>query len=402
MVELIDGAEGAGVPVTGGDWRVVGGRQCAWFGASSHAHAASLAGSIADLLPAGSPLPDLDVRGDGVRVRVPAGAPAPAISDRARALGLVPDPAVLQEMRLRVDSPSPAAVTSFWQQALDYVGTDPLGDRWRRCPVIRFERSDEDRPLRNRFHVDLGHPGPTADTVAALRAAGGRVAVASEWYSTVADHDGNEVDIVPGGALGEESTSDWRVQFGAMACYPGATPRQAAEVAAEAGRLADRAGIPLMIDLRPEGVAFDSGKDQWEVVDGFVDLAAAVQVAARAAGLTADPGALRFVQVMIDAVDVPAVRDFWCTVLGYVPAPDTRFTDLYDPRQLNPVLLFQPMEAEDTDRRRQRSRVHIELLVPADQLRGRVDAAVAAGGRLLDDGRLADPEGNEVTLHPGS
>lgn len=389
--------------MTGGDWRVVGSGQCAWFAAPSHAHAAALAGLIVDLLPDGSPLPDLDVRRDGVRVVVPdqgVGALLPAISDRARTLGLVADPGVLQELRLRVDSPAPAAVTSFWRQALDYVGTGPMGDRWRRCPVIRFEQSEEERPLRNRFHVDAGHPGPTGDTVAALRAAGGRVAFASEWYSTVADHDGNEVDIVPGGPLGEESTSDWRVQFGAMACYPAAT-RPAAEVAAEAARLADRAGIPLMIDLRSEGVVFDSGKDQWEI-DGFLDLAAAVQDAARAAGLTADPGALRFVQVMIDAVDVRAVRDFWRTLLGYVPAPDARITDLCDPRQLNPVVLFQPMDAEDMDRRRQRSRIHIELLVPSDQLRARVDAAVAAGGRLLEDGRLADPEGNEVTLQPGT
>jgi hypothetical protein len=170
-----------------------------------------------------------------------------------------------------------------------------------------------------------------------------------------------------------------------------------------AARLADDAGIPLMIDLRPEAVVFDSGKDQWEVA-GFTDLAAAVQAAARAAGLRADNGRVRFVQAGIDAVDIPSVREFWRAVLGYVPAPESRITDLYDPRQLNPVVFFQPMDATEIERRRQRNRIHVELLMPSDQLRTRVDAAVAAGGRLLgeerraDRYRLADPEGNEVVL----
>jgi hypothetical protein len=87
-----------------------------------------------------------------------------------------------------------------------------------------------------------------------------------------------------------------------------------------------------------------------------------------------------------------------------VHAPDSRFTDLYDPRQLNPVVFFQPMDATEIERRRQRNRIHVELLMPSDQLRPRVDAAVAAGGRTLQDERsphryrLADPEGNEVVL----
>lgn len=159
-----------------------------------------------------------------------------------------------------------------------------------------------------------------------------------------------------------------------------------------------------MIDLRPETVVFDSGKDQWEEVAGFVDLASAVQGAARAVGLTADNSRVRFFQAGIDAVDIPSVREFWRAVLGYVHAPNSQYTDLYDPRQLNPVVFFQPMDASEIERRRQRNRIHVELLMPSDQLRTRADAAGAAGGRILEDERspdryrLADPEGNEVVL----
>ena len=188
-----------------------------------------------------------------------------------------------------------------------------------------------------------------------------------------------------------------------MACYPGVSPGQAAELAAAAARLADDAGIALMIDLRPEGVVFDSGEDQWEAA-GFLDLAGAVQGAARDAGLVADNSRVRFVQAGIDAVDIPSVREFWRAVLGYVPAPEPRITDLYAPRQLNPVVFFQPLDATDVERRRQRNRIQVELLMPSDQLRMRVDAAVAAGGRMVEEERspdrhrLADPEGNEVVL----
>ena len=407
------------------DWRVVGFGNYAWFRASSHVHAASLAGLIVDLLPDDFPLPDMDVRADGVRVGVSApneragdteraGVLMQAISDAAGTLGLACDPSVLQEMRLQVDSAAPASVKSFWRTALDYreVDADTLADPLRRRPAIRFEQSNQTRPLRNRIHVDAGYSGPISDSVQALKAGGGRDTFTCEWYATLADLDGNEVDLVPGGALGEGSTTDWSVLFGAMACYPGVAPRQAAELAAAAARLADDAGIPLMIDLRPEAVVFDSGKDQWEEVAGFVDLASAVQAAARAAGHTADNSRVRFVQAGIDAVDIPSVREFWRTVLGYVHAPNSGYTDLYDPRQVNPVVFFQPMEATEVERRRQRNRIHVELLMPFDQLQTRADAAVAAGGRILEEERspdrirLADPEGNEVVLreraHPGA
>lgn len=357
---------------------MIGRRGRAWFAAGSHGQAAALAAAVAD---AGPPVPDLRVRQDGVLV---TGATR-AVADLARGSGLVAAPEGPAEVRVRVESLDPAAVEPFWRTAL---GDDP----WRRLPAFRFDRSPEARPLRNRPHVDVGLPGPVRAAVAALRDTGGRVTRTSEWYSTVADADGNEVDVVPGAPL--EGAEDWRAMFGAMVCYPGAS----AAFAAAAAKLADGAGIPLMIDVRPEGVVLDSGKDQWERVPGFTALAAAVQAEARAAGLSADPGGLRFVQVGIDAVDVPAVREFWRATLGYVPSSDPRLTDLHDPRELGPVVFIQPMDAADTDRRRQRNRLHLELLLPADQVAARVETALAAGGRLLGDGHLADPEGNELFL----
>ena len=64
-------------------------------------------------------------------------------------------------------------------------------------------------------------------------------------------------------------------------------------------------------------------------------------------------------------------------------------------------MIFQPIEPDDPARRAQPSRIVVELCLPADQVRTRVDAAVAAGGRVVGDqvgGRctVLDPEGNAL------
>ena len=225
----------------------------------------------------------------------------------------------------------------------------------------------------------------------------------------LADADGNEVDVVPGDRLSEgPETADWHVLFSAMTFYPVDSPGRAGELASAVAGLADDAGVPLMVDLRPDGVTIDGGKDQWDDGDGsatnrFLDLAGRVQTTARDLGLSADLTRPRFVQMGIDAIDVPAVRAFWASVLGYQFDPRTFVTDIYDPRRLNPVLFFQQMDASDTDRRQHRNRIHVELFVPYDQAQARIDAAVAAGGRIVtenasDRHALVDPEGNEVDI----
>jgi hypothetical protein len=179
----------------------------------------------------------------------------------------------------------------------------------------------------------------------------------------------------------------------------------AAELAVVVASLADESGIPLLVDLRPDGVTIDSGKDLWEE-DGFVALARAVQAAARGMGLTADPTRLRFVQIGIAAVDIPAVRDFWRAVLRYEDDPRAEFgvTDIYDPRRLNLTVFFQQMEASDEARRRQRNRIHVDAYVPDDQAQAHIDAGLDAGGRIVYDDdapewwTLADPEGNEIDI----
>ena len=91
------------------------------------------------------------------------------------------------------------------------------------------------------------------------------------------------------------------------------------------------------------------------------------------------------------------MRPFWSAVLGYEELGDE---DLIDPRGRGPSIWFQDMDVP----RPQRNRVHIDVFVPHDAAEARVAAALAAGGRLVDDSQapdhwlLADAEGNEVDV----
>lgn len=225
------------------------------------------------------------------------------------------------------------------------------------------------------------------------------------------DPDGNEVDLVPGEALGTgDDTADWSAVFSAMASYHVATPEQQARVASAVAEVAAYAGFPLLIDLRPGVVILDSGKDQWEPTThgldlDFIELAARLQSEARALGASADPGLARFVQLFIDAADVASVRSFWLGALGYVEDPRPEVTDIIDPRRCNPVLVFQELDRSETERRRQRNRIRLVLTLPADVATGRMASIGTLGGRIVDDsaGRwlAADPEGNELLVVAG-
>ena len=68
--------------------------------------------------------------------------------------------------------------------------------------------------------------------------------------------------------------------------------------------------------------------------------------------------------------------------------------------------VFQEIDLSETERRRQRNRIHVELAVASDLAQSRLAAVVAAGGRLLDGSddrwRVADPEGNEMVIVSGA
>jgi 4a-hydroxytetrahydrobiopterin dehydratase len=139
-----------------------------------------------------------------------------------------------------------------------------------------------------------------------------------------------------------------------------------------------------------------------------VRLAREVSEALTAHGFTTTPGradrpcGLQGLEIAIDAIDIPKVRPFWKAVTGYVDehGPSDLTAGLIDPVGRGPAMWFQQMD----EPRRQRNRIHLDVDVPHDMARSRLQAALAAGGTLLDDRAapafwvLADPEGNEACI----
>ncbi|MGC5627252.1 VOC family protein [Georgenia sp. Z1344] len=381
------------------DWCLLDDEPATWFDAPSLVEGAAFAARLLEI----SSTIAVDIRPTGLRVRLPDISRASTVSAAARDAGLAARPDVLAPMSVVLASHRPSDLTAFWQRALGYAqgGGEVLLDPLRRDPTIRIRRSTDDRPLRNRVHVDVVRPALEVDR-AALGEPTGPFGVRH------ADRDGNEVDLVPGSPLTDSpQASDWHQVFGAMACYRSTSSGQQRELAVAAAQIAHDAGFPLLIDLRQGLVVLDSGKDRWEPDAHGLDLdftlvAERIQTVARRCGARADPRLPRCTQLFLDAADIATVKQFWLVALGYEPDPRDGIDDIVDPRRLGPVLAFQQIDVSETRRRDQRNRIHVELAMSAGAARSRLDRMLAAGGTLLeatDSGwHVADPEGNELVV----
>ncbi|MGW2488641.1 VOC family protein [Streptomyces sp. NPDC001606] len=156
------------------------------------------------------------------------------------------------------------------------------------------------------------------------------------------------------------------------------------------------------VDVRQEGVTvrlIAVTDDYYGLTERHVELARRISDVARALGVPADPSAVQTVQVTVDALAGPDVVAFWRALLGYQERAGSG-EDLIDPRRRGAPFYFQRMDAP----RPQRNRVHVDVWVPYDQAEARIAAALAAGGRLVNDADapsnwvLADPEGNEACV----
>jgi len=166
----------------------------------------------------------------------------------------------------------------------------------------------------------------------------------------------------------------------------------------------------LRVDLRPDRVELSVQDRRAGVVTSLdTELAHRIAAAVAASGLapaastTAEsPRPVQMLELAIDAIDIPAIRPFWKAVLGYADEPggDDPSRAIVDPAGQLPAIWFQQMDAP----RPQRNRVHFDITVAHDEAEPRVRAALAAGGRLVDDSFarsfwvLADAEGNEVCV----
>jgi 4a-hydroxytetrahydrobiopterin dehydratase len=180
----------------------------------------------------------------------------------------------------------------------------------------------------------------------------------------------------------------------------------AADVAARAAAVPQAQGH-LRMDVRGDRVllSLQTAEVGW-VTSRDVELARRISVVTQEFRLTTTAGeddrTVQVLEIGIDAMDIASIRPFWKAVLGYADEPGRWGPEdaLVDPFGQGPSIWFQQMDAP----RPQRNRLHFDVSVPHDEAHRRIEATIAAGGKLLSDAEapafwvLADPEGNEACV----
>jgi 4a-hydroxytetrahydrobiopterin dehydratase len=138
-------------------------------------------------------------------------------------------------------------------------------------------------------------------------------------------------------------------------------------------------------------------REMWGTEAKHVDVARAISAVAREHGATADRGAVQEVQLAIAAKPEAIDLGFWRAVLGYAP--------MHDDNGIDPLGQGSTVWMQDLDPAKPlRHAMHVDVSVARDDAEARMQAAVAAGGRVVDDSSapgawiLADRSGNKVCI----
>ncbi|MDF8263618.1 VOC family protein [Luteipulveratus flavus] len=198
--------------------------------------------------------------------------------------------------------------------------------------------------------------------------------------------------------LRAEGLEDWVVLHGGAAtAYAAGSLTEAAALAAAVAAvpgLEEARGLLTMSSARLT-VRLARGVERIE--PHHIEVARAVSAVARAHRVVADRGAVQEVQVAVAARPDDLDVGFWRAVLGY----DT----LADDNGIDPLGHGSTFWMQDLDPARPlRHAMHIDVSVAREHAERRLAAALAAGGRVVEDSEapaawiLADRAGNKVCI----
>ncbi|WP_460526701.1 4a-hydroxytetrahydrobiopterin dehydratase [Flindersiella endophytica] len=164
------------------------------------------------------------------------------------------------------------------------------------------------------------------------------------------------------------------------------------------GDAATELGHHAQLDLRPTMVDVRlTTRGGGGVTELDVRLARRVSEIAAAAGLPLAGGAVSRLELGLGTPSYDKIAPFWTAVLDTEHVVGTEeWGDAGDPDNALPMVYFLRSDTGE--------RWHPDVWVDPSQVRPRIDAAVAAGGRLVSDEHapaywvLADPDGNVIRL----
>jgi 4a-hydroxytetrahydrobiopterin dehydratase len=202
--------------------------------------------------------------------------------------------------------------------------------------------------------------------------------------------------------LAGEGLEDWVVLHGgATAVFRVTSLRGAtvlAQAIAEAPEIEGGSGHKgILLTAGGDRLTVRLSRDVWQLEAEHARLARLVSKLAREHGAKADRAAVQEVQIAVAAKAEAIDLVFWRAVLGYDPVAND---NAVDPLGHGSTVWMQEIDAAKP----LRHAMHLDVSVAREQVRARLDAAVAAGGRIVDESHapghwtLSDRAGNRVCI----
>jgi 4a-hydroxytetrahydrobiopterin dehydratase len=198
--------------------------------------------------------------------------------------------------------------------------------------------------------------------------------------------------------LRADGVDDWVVLHGgATAVFRVGSLGEAASLASAIARVPGLDGSRALLTMGSDRVTVRLTRGVYRIEAKHPELARAISEVARSAGAVVDRSAAQEVSVAIAATPEDIDVSFWRAVLGYDP--------LAEDNAIDPLGHGSTVWMQDLDPSRPlRHAMHVDVSVAREVAEERMAAAVAAGGRIVDDSEapaawiLADRAGNKVCI----
>lgn len=198
--------------------------------------------------------------------------------------------------------------------------------------------------------------------------------------------------------LHADGLDDWVVLHGGpTAVFQTRTLPEAAQLASLIAQLPELDGTPAQLSIVSQSLTVRLTREVSNTETEHIAIARQISDLAKLAGAVGNPAQVQEVQFAIaakpDAIDVW----FWRAVLGYQP--------MLDDAGIDPLGVSSNVWMQELDENKHlRHAMHLDVSVAKGHAQSRVDAAVKAGGVIVDSSNapsywiLADRSGNKVCV----
>ena len=198
--------------------------------------------------------------------------------------------------------------------------------------------------------------------------------------------------------LHADGLDDWVVLHGGpTAVFQTRTLPEAAQLASLIAQLPELDGTPAQLSIVSQSLTVRLTREVSNTETEHIAIARQISDLAKLAGAVGNPAQVQEVQFAIaakpDAIDV----GFWRAVLGYQP--------MLDDAGIDPLGVSSNVWMQELDENKHlRHAMHLDVSVAKGHAQSRVDAAVKAGGVIVDSSNapsywiLADRSGNKVCV----